>query len=106
MSDIRQDLLAYLVVLNDEGTLVRLTQDERNDGRANMVGCLHRLVDALERSDIIGAGLVLKLVKHREEINGRWQKQMPEQLAWATRCAALQVLIFYLRLQACPSNAL
>lgn len=60
----RNDLLAYLIVLNHKPTLDLLSEDQKRIGNQNMIGCLHRVFDAIENESYLKIA-----IKKREDLN-------------------------------------
>lgn len=74
----RNDLLAYMVVLNHKPVLDRLSVDQINIGRQHMLGCLSRLMDQIEPESYLK-----NAIKERERLNAIHPVGQP-QLAEAT----------------------
>lgn len=64
----REDVLAYLIVLNDDRTLDQMCEsDDFNIGLSHMLGCLMRVIDQLEEKQDFKT---LELLRRRETLNG------------------------------------
>lgn len=74
----REDLLAYLVVLNHEPVLKKLSEAQIQVGRQHMMGCLVRVMDQIEDGSYLRTA-----IQHREYLNGIHPVGQP-QLAEAT----------------------
>ncbi len=57
------DLIAYLIVLNYNPVLKKLTTKQYDSGKWKMLGCLHRLCLSLDNDEIINAVII------REKLN-------------------------------------
>ena len=68
---IREDALAYLVVLNYKPVLDQLSEDDYKIGRAHIEGCLSRIINQLEsnKEDNLLIDLA-KAIHAREKENG------------------------------------
>ena len=75
---VREDLLAYLVVLNHEPVLKKLSEDQKRVGRQHIMGCLIRVLDGIEEESYLRIA-----IKNREHLNGIHPVGQP-QLAEAT----------------------
>jgi hypothetical protein len=74
----REDLLAYLTVLNYEPILRRISSDQYQIGRKHEEGCLIRLLEDIEEDSYLRIA-----IKNRERLNGLHPVGHP-QLAEAT----------------------
>lgn len=69
MTAAESDILAYLMVLNHQPTLQKLSPTERQVGTNNIMGCLHRVEDFLIQKDWRS---IVSMLKNREKLNGRY----------------------------------
>lgn len=66
----KKDILGYLIVLNSQEILNRLTFEELQEGREAIVGCYSRLMEALEKDVMNTDHRVLYLsIQRREYMN-------------------------------------
>lgn len=75
---VREDLLAYLVVLNHEPVLKKLSDEQKKIGNAHMMGCLFKVMDQIEDGSYLRTA-----IQNREHLNGIHPVGQP-QLAEAT----------------------
>jgi hypothetical protein len=80
----KEDILAYLVVLNWRPIIEQLSSEEYNIGAQNMVGCLFRVTDFFVSEKNFNLAL---LIKKREELNGKHPVGHPELNLATERCA-------------------
>lgn len=91
-----KDILAYLVVLDSPLTKTELTFEEIDIGRANILGCYHRLMTSLELNTFDGICRQLYLViSQREMFNSKMMLPISDQrLIDSTNLAAKQLIEF------------
>lgn len=84
------DVVAYLIVLGYQPALDRISSFAPLtllDARQEIMGCLVRIMEALEYSDDPDERGLLELIRYREKLNGFQDYDHP-QLASATRSLA------------------
>ena len=86
----REDLLAYLIVLNYQPVIDQLSEADYKIGRAHMMGCLDRVIRQLEVCCNDSSVLNLaELVKAREKENGSLKDS--ERLRHLTSLCAIEI---------------
>lgn len=95
---IKEDVLGYLQVLHSPEVLGRLSEEENRIGRANLLGCFSRLMEALEKDVMNSDHRVMYMrIQHREYLNAHRMLPVghPELVAATEETASM--LFEYLR---------
>lgn len=79
---VRDDVLAYLVVLDHPPVMAQLSRDDIWTGREHQGGCLLRIQEQLQDDKFL-----LNAVKERERLNGLVGKNNPQLLLATAECA-------------------